>query len=102
MSNSKVVAGASIGEISPRVFAIEGQMQVMASQMVHVADRWEQVGAQAAVQQRDTHIQQLQTIVTEMSSRESTLMQCILGMDRRLAALEKRPPDLSSPIGSLF
>ncbi|GKG30976.1 hypothetical protein Tco_0423464, partial [Tanacetum coccineum] len=46
---------------------------------------------QAAVQQRDTQIQQLQTIVSEMSSRESTLMQCILGMDMRLAELERRP-----------
>ncbi|GJR34372.1 hypothetical protein Tco_1210056 [Tanacetum coccineum] len=46
---------------------------------------------QAAVQQRDTQIQQLQTTVTEISSRESTLMQCILGMDRRLADLERRP-----------
>ncbi|GKF32710.1 hypothetical protein Tco_0102508 [Tanacetum coccineum] len=32
------------------------------------------------------------TMVSEMSSRESTLMQCILGMDRRLADLERRPP----------
>ncbi|GJW95394.1 hypothetical protein Tco_0175066 [Tanacetum coccineum] len=91
---------------------------VMASEMVYAADRFEQNGTQveqgqqtatqrdevivgltqqvqalqAAVQQRDTQIQQLQTIVLEMSSRESTLMQCILGMDRRLADLEKRPP----------
>ncbi|GJX44813.1 hypothetical protein Tco_0261489 [Tanacetum coccineum] len=47
---------------------------------------------QAAVQQRDTQIQQLQTTFTEMGSRESSLKQCILGMDRRLAALERRPP----------
>ncbi|GKA75168.1 hypothetical protein Tco_0781546 [Tanacetum coccineum] len=67
-------------------------IQVMASQMVHAADRWEQVGAQADVQQRDSQIQQLQTTVTEMSSRESTLMHCILGMDRRLEDLERRPP----------
>ncbi|GJZ21288.1 hypothetical protein Tco_0558327 [Tanacetum coccineum] len=32
------------------------------------------------------------TMVSEMSSRESTLMQCILGMDKRLAGLERRPP----------
>ncbi|GJX33696.1 hypothetical protein Tco_0245253 [Tanacetum coccineum] len=95
---------------------VKKMIQVMASQMVHAADRWEQVGAQveqgqqtatqrdeeivgltqqvqalqAAVQQRDTQIQQLQTMVSEMSSRESTLMQCILGMDRRLANLERR------------
>ncbi|GKC16029.1 hypothetical protein Tco_1012811 [Tanacetum coccineum] len=66
-------------------------IQVMASQMVYVTDRWEQA-LQAAVQQRDSQIQQLQTTVFEMSSRESTLMQCILGMDRRLADLERRPP----------
>ncbi|GKA01856.1 reverse transcriptase domain-containing protein [Tanacetum coccineum] len=47
---------------------------------------------QAAVHHRDTQIQQLQTTVSEMSSRESTLMQCILGMDRQIAELERRPP----------
>ncbi|GJW92185.1 hypothetical protein Tco_0169738 [Tanacetum coccineum] len=93
VSDAEVAAGISIGEIGPRVFAIEGQVQVMASQMVHAADRWEQVQTlQAVVQQRDTQIQQLQTMVSEMSSRESTLMQCILGMDRRLAELKRRPP----------
>ncbi|GJV25700.1 hypothetical protein Tco_1378395 [Tanacetum coccineum] len=65
VSDAEVAAGVTIGEISLRVFAIEGQ-------------------------QRDTQIQQLQTIVSEMGNRESTLMQCILGMDRRLAELERR------------
>ncbi|GJS31720.1 hypothetical protein Tco_0492340 [Tanacetum coccineum] len=64
VSDAEVAAGVSIEEISPRVFAIEGQ---------------------AAIQQRDSQIQRLQTAVSEMGSRESTLMQCILGMDRRLA-----------------
>ncbi|GJS90454.1 hypothetical protein Tco_0773090, partial [Tanacetum coccineum] len=125
VSDAEVAASVSIGEIGPMVFAMEGQMQVMASEMVHAADRWEQVGAQveqvggqveqgqqtmtqrdetiteltqqvqalqAAVQQRETQIQQLQTTVSEMGSRESTLMQCILGMDRRLKELDRRPP----------
>ncbi|GKE46662.1 hypothetical protein Tco_1477920 [Tanacetum coccineum] len=118
VSDGEVAIGVTIREIGPRVFTIKGQVQVMTSQMVHVVDRWEQVGAQveqgqqttaqrdeeidgltqqvqalqAAVQQRDTQIQQLQTIVIEMGSRESSLMQCILGMDRRLAAMERRPP----------
>ncbi|GKE57617.1 hypothetical protein Tco_1496802, partial [Tanacetum coccineum] len=118
VSDAEVAVGVTIGEIGPRVFAIEGQIQVMASQMVHAADRWEQVGAQveqgqqtaaqrdetiteltqqvqvlqADVQQRDTQIQLLQTIVTVMGSRESTLMRCILGLKKRIAALEKRPP----------
>nr|GEY46693.1 hypothetical protein [Tanacetum cinerariifolium] len=88
------------------------------NQMVHAADRWEQVGAQVKqgqqtaaqrdetvaeltqqvqalqidVRQRDTQIQQLQTTVTKMGSRESTLMRCILGLERWIAALEKISP----------
>ncbi|GJV80252.1 hypothetical protein Tco_1516122 [Tanacetum coccineum] len=46
VSDAEVAAGVSIGEIGPRVFAIEEHVQVMASQMVYAADRWEQVGAQ--------------------------------------------------------
>ncbi|GJZ18594.1 hypothetical protein Tco_0554717 [Tanacetum coccineum] len=88
VSDAEVAAGITIREIGPRVSAIEGQVQVMVSQMVYVADRWEQ----AAIQQRDSQIQQLQTTVSEMSSRESTLIQCILGMDKRLTDLERRPP----------
>nr|GFA19077.1 hypothetical protein [Tanacetum cinerariifolium] len=91
--------------------------KVMVSQMVHAADRFEHIGTQvehgqqtvtlgdevitsltqqvqalqAAVQQRDTHIQQLQTMVLEMSSREITLMRCIIGIDRRLTDMERRP-----------
>ncbi|GJX90161.1 hypothetical protein Tco_0343487 [Tanacetum coccineum] len=76
VSDAEVAVGVTIGEIGPRVFAIEGQVQDI----------------QAAVQQRDAQIQQLQSTVSEMGSRESTLMQCILGMDRRLAELERRLP----------
>ncbi|GJT02635.1 hypothetical protein Tco_0823804 [Tanacetum coccineum] len=54
VSNSEVVDGITIGKISPRVSAIEGQVQVMASQMVQAMDRLDQVGAQ-----RDVQIQQL-------------------------------------------
>ncbi|GKD27669.1 hypothetical protein Tco_1233883, partial [Tanacetum coccineum] len=105
-------------EIVPRVSAIEGQVQVMVSQMVQAVGRLEQVGTQvdqgqhaatqrdeaisrlsqqvqtlqAAMQDRDLQIQQLQTLVSEMISHEGTFMQCILGMDRRLADLERRPP----------
>ncbi|GJS20396.1 hypothetical protein Tco_0449028 [Tanacetum coccineum] len=39
VSDAEVAAGVSIGEIGLRVFDMEGQMQVMASQMVHAADR---------------------------------------------------------------
>ncbi|GKB16544.1 hypothetical protein Tco_0850467 [Tanacetum coccineum] len=101
VSDVEVAAGVTIGDIGQRVFAIEGRVQVMASHMVHDANRFEQIGTQVeqgqqqtatqrdeviagltqqvqalhvAVQQRDTHIQQLQTTVSEMSSRESTLM----------------------------
>ncbi|GJV39271.1 hypothetical protein Tco_1417711 [Tanacetum coccineum] len=64
--------------------------------MVQAEHGLEKVGTQVeqcqqAANQRDK-IQQLQTMVFEMSSRESALMQCILRMDRRLADLERRPP----------
>ncbi|GJR99819.1 hypothetical protein Tco_0316328 [Tanacetum coccineum] len=88
VSDTEVVDGIAIREIGPRVSAVEGHIQVMASQMVHAVGRLEQ----AAVQHRDVQIQQLQALVSEMSSRESTLMQCIIGMDRCLADLERRPP----------
>ncbi|GJT92649.1 retrotransposon protein, putative, ty1-copia subclass [Tanacetum coccineum] len=75
VSDAEVADGIAIGEIGPRVSAVDGQVQTL----------------QAAVQQRDVQIQQLQAMVSEMSSRESTLMQCILRMDKRLADLERRP-----------
>nr|GEY63620.1 hypothetical protein [Tanacetum cinerariifolium] len=42
--------------------------------------------------QGDLQIQQLQTMVSEMSSQESTLMHCIFRIDKRLTDLERRPP----------
>nr|GEZ75860.1 hypothetical protein [Tanacetum cinerariifolium] len=46
LDDSEVAAGVSIGEIDQRVFAIEEQVQVTASQMVRDADRFEQIGTQ--------------------------------------------------------
>ncbi|GJY50672.1 hypothetical protein Tco_0441519 [Tanacetum coccineum] len=117
-SDAEIASGVIIIEIGLRVLAVEGQMQVMASLMIQDVDRVEQVGAQvelgqqtstqrdetvtgltqqvqalqADVQQRDTQIQQLQTTVTKMSSKESTLMRCILRLEKWIAALERRPP----------
>nr|GEY25051.1 hypothetical protein [Tanacetum cinerariifolium] len=64
VSDAEVAAGVSIKEIGPRVFAIEGQVQMMASQMVHPADRWEQDDAQVeqgqqTMTQRDEEILRL-------------------------------------------
>ncbi|GKD49390.1 hypothetical protein Tco_1278366, partial [Tanacetum coccineum] len=69
VSDAEVADGIAIGEIDPRVSAIEGQVQTL----------------QAAVQHRDMQIQQVHALVSEMSSHESTLMQCILRLDRLLA-----------------
>ncbi|GJS83494.1 hypothetical protein Tco_0750035 [Tanacetum coccineum] len=60
-------------------------------QMVHAVGRIEQVGTQVE-QGQQNETQRDETMVSEMSSRESTLIQCILGMDRRLTDLERRPP----------
>nr|GEV05889.1 hypothetical protein [Tanacetum cinerariifolium] len=71
VSDAEVVDDIAIGEISLRVVAVEGQVQVMASQMVHALGRLEQVGTQVeqgqqAVTQRDKVIfglsQQVQTL----------------------------------------
>nr|GEW55228.1 hypothetical protein [Tanacetum cinerariifolium] len=77
VSDVEVTDSIAIGEIGLRVSTVEGQMQA------HTL--------QAAMQHRYIQIQQLQTLVAKMSSRGSTLIQCILGMDRRLADLERRP-----------
>ncbi|GKC46896.1 hypothetical protein Tco_1064618 [Tanacetum coccineum] len=100
VSDAEVADGITIREIGLRVSTVEGQVQVMASQMVEAVGRVEQVGTQVeqgqkiatqrdeaiagliqpvqtlqdAIQQRDVQIQQLQTMVSEMSSRKSTLM----------------------------
>ncbi|GJW65317.1 hypothetical protein Tco_0117201 [Tanacetum coccineum] len=55
VSDAEVAAGVTIREIGPRVFAIEGHVQVMASQMVHAADRFEQIGTQVEQAERYTH-----------------------------------------------
>ncbi|GKC53261.1 hypothetical protein Tco_1076006 [Tanacetum coccineum] len=46
VSDAKVADGITIGEIGPRVSVVEGHMQFMASQMVQVVGRLEQVGTQ--------------------------------------------------------
>ncbi|GJV85539.1 hypothetical protein Tco_1525437 [Tanacetum coccineum] len=84
VSDSEVADGITIRKISPRVSAIEGQVQVMASQMVQAMDRLEQVGAQ---------VEQGQHTATQSDEAIARLtQQCILRMDRRLADMERRPP----------
>ncbi|GJS21434.1 hypothetical protein Tco_0450066 [Tanacetum coccineum] len=90
VSDAEVADGIAIGEIGPRVSAVEGQVQVMASQMVQAVGRLKQVGTQME-QGQQVETQRDETI-EGLSHRESTLMQCILGMDRRLANLKRRPP----------
>nr|GEW56515.1 MAK10-like protein [Tanacetum cinerariifolium] len=92
-SDVEVADGIAIKEIIPRAFAVEGQVQAIMSRMVQVVGK---------IEQRDMQIQQLQTMVTEMSSREGTLMQCILRMDRRLADLKRRllgPQTIDESVG---
>nr|GFA39600.1 hypothetical protein [Tanacetum cinerariifolium] len=76
------LAGISIREIDPRVFAVEGQVQVMASQMVHVADKIEQIG---------TQVEQEQQTATQRDEPGEHI-DVVLGMDKCLTNLERRPP----------
>ncbi|GKB24310.1 hypothetical protein Tco_0863711 [Tanacetum coccineum] len=91
VSDAEVAYSITIGEMGLMVSVIEGQVQVMASKMVQVMGRLEQIHTQMEKGQQ-TATQRDETIMAEMSSREGTLMQCILGMDRRLADLEKKKP----------
>ncbi|GKA41840.1 hypothetical protein Tco_0734500 [Tanacetum coccineum] len=51
-SDAKIAAGVTIREIGPRVLAVEGQMQVMASHMIQTVDIVEQVGVQVELGQQ--------------------------------------------------
>ncbi|GJZ66352.1 hypothetical protein Tco_0623048 [Tanacetum coccineum] len=97
-SDAEIAAGVTIREISLRVLAVEGQMQVELGQ--HTSTQRDETrlkidqqvqALQVDVQQRDTQIQQLQTTVTEMSSRESMLMRGILGLGKGCNLREVRP-----------
>nr|GEY88245.1 hypothetical protein [Tanacetum cinerariifolium] len=66
VSDDEVAYGISIREIGPRVFAVKGQVQVMASQMVHAVDRFEQIDTQVEQgQQTMTHIDEVITRLTQ-------------------------------------
>ncbi|GJX20678.1 hypothetical protein Tco_0223355 [Tanacetum coccineum] len=92
VSNAEVAEDVAIGEIDPRVSVVEGQMQAATQRDETIEGLSQHMHTlQATVHHRDVQIQQLQALVSEMSSCESTLMQCILGMDKRVADLERRP-----------
>ncbi|GKA95980.1 hypothetical protein Tco_0818075 [Tanacetum coccineum] len=93
VSDAEVADDIAIGEIGLRVSVVEGQGQQAVTQRDKTIEGLSQQvqTLQATVQHRDVQIQQLQALISKMSSRKSTLMQYIPGMDRRLANLERRP-----------
>ncbi|GJX42213.1 hypothetical protein Tco_0257203 [Tanacetum coccineum] len=88
VSDAEVADGITIGEIGPTVSVVEGQVEVMASQMVYATDRLEHVSTQ--VEQGQQTATQRDEVITGLTQQVEAL-QCILGMDRRLADLERRP-----------
>ncbi|GJT02007.1 hypothetical protein Tco_0823176 [Tanacetum coccineum] len=91
-SDAEIAACVIIGEIGSRVLGVVEKIQTSTQKDETVTGLTQQVQAlQADVQQRDTQIQQLHTTITEMNSKESTLMRCILGLEKRIAALERIP-----------
>ncbi|GJT29242.1 hypothetical protein Tco_0909517 [Tanacetum coccineum] len=84
VSDAEVADSIAIGGIGPRAATQKDETIAGLSQQVQTL--------QAAVQHRYMQIQQLQSLVAEMSRREGTLLQCILGLDRRLADVERRSP----------
>ncbi|GJS74233.1 hypothetical protein Tco_0707074 [Tanacetum coccineum] len=96
VSMLKVADDITIGEIGPRVSAFRG---TGAGYGVLDGSGRGQIGADLFLQGKKVFLGVLLKgerhyhMVFEMSSRsKGTLMQCILGMDRRLADLERRPP----------
>ncbi|GJR47566.1 hypothetical protein Tco_1315669 [Tanacetum coccineum] len=84
VSDAEVADSIAIGEIGPRVSTVEGQMQVLTSQMVQVVSRLEQFEA---------HVKQGQQAATQRDEAIAGLsQQCILGFDRWLADVDRRPP----------
>ncbi|GKA58895.1 hypothetical protein Tco_0758208 [Tanacetum coccineum] len=65
-------------------------IMVMASQMVQVASGLEQAGAH--MEQGQQGATQRDETIAGLSHREGTLIQSILGLVRRLANMERRPP----------
>ncbi|GJV50987.1 hypothetical protein Tco_1446728 [Tanacetum coccineum] len=114
VSDAEVAAGVTIGEIGLRVFAIEGQMHVMASQMVHDADIFEQIGTQVEQGQqtatkRDEVIAglnqqvqalQLRRIIPRLEMRNGedfSYVRCALPLTYQLMAVKKTSfPELES------
>ncbi|GKA93859.1 hypothetical protein Tco_0815845 [Tanacetum coccineum] len=79
VSDAEVAAGVTIEDIGPRVFAIEGQVQVMASQMVHAADRFEQIGTQ--VEQGQQTVTQRDKVITGLTQQVQALQAAVLQRD---------------------
>nr|GEU90121.1 hypothetical protein [Tanacetum cinerariifolium] len=76
VSDAEVADDIGIGEIGPRVSTVEGQGQQAVTRRDETIEGLSQQvqTLQAAVQHKDVQIQQLQALVSEMSSGESTLM----------------------------
>ncbi|GKC82741.1 hypothetical protein Tco_1138458 [Tanacetum coccineum] len=79
VSDAEVAAGVTIEDIGPRVFAIEGHVQVMASQMVYAADRFEQIGTQ--VEQGQQTVTQRDKVITGLTQQVQALQAAVLQRD---------------------
>ncbi|GJV30033.1 hypothetical protein Tco_1386481 [Tanacetum coccineum] len=69
------LAGITIGEIVLGISTVEGQVQVMASQMVYVADRFEQVGTQ--VEQGQQIATQRDEVITGLTQQVQALQAAV-------------------------
>ncbi|GKD15594.1 hypothetical protein Tco_1200001 [Tanacetum coccineum] len=90
-SEAEIATSVIIGEIGLRVLAMEGQMQVMASQMIQAMDRVEQVGVQVELGQQ-TSTQRDETVTGLTQQVQALQADCILGLEKQIAALERKPP----------
>ncbi|GJX29849.1 hypothetical protein Tco_0237928 [Tanacetum coccineum] len=86
-SDAEIAAGVAIGEIGPRVLAVEGQMQRRDGYWIESAGSG-LAGRCAA----ERHTDQAAADYYYRDEQQGTLIWCVLGLERRIAALERRPP----------
>ncbi|GJZ70948.1 hypothetical protein Tco_0634799 [Tanacetum coccineum] len=86
VSDTEVAYNIAIGEIRLRVYAIEGQVQVMASQMVQTVSRLEQVGTRIEQDQQATT--QRDEVISELSQQVQTLQAAVQHKDMQVQQLQ--------------
>ncbi|GJZ76451.1 hypothetical protein Tco_0641123 [Tanacetum coccineum] len=92
VSDAEVADNIATGEIRPRVYAVEGQVQVMTSQIVQAVSRLDQVGTQMEQDQQPTT--QRDEVIFGLSHQVQTLQTVVQNRDLQIQQLQTRLAEL--------